>query len=61
MTEAEYKRMVALVAENIERVEWTLKDPDWKPTRGYLQKLLSAYKAHTDILLANVPPYPWQR
>ena len=53
MTAQERKRLVALIASNIERVEWTLQDPTWQPTRDYLEKLLASYKAHTAILLAN--------
>jgi hypothetical protein len=30
--------------DNIERVAWTLQDPDWKPTRAYVVKMLGAYK-----------------
>lgn len=42
------------VEENVERVEWTMKDEAWKPSREYLAKLLSAYKADTAMLLAIV-------
>ena len=41
------------VAENIDRVEWTLQDPEWRPTRECLQKLLAAYIAHTAALLGR--------
>jgi hypothetical protein len=34
----------ARMADNIERVEWTLQDPDWKPSRQYVEKMLAAYK-----------------
>jgi hypothetical protein len=34
----------AMTLENIERVEWTLQDPTWVPSREYLIKLLAAYK-----------------
>lgn len=53
MTEQERKNLLQLINNNIERVEWTLKDPEWRPSREYLEKLLAAYKAHTTILLTN--------
>lgn len=34
----------AQVADNIQRVEWTLEDKTWQPSRWYLEKLLAAYK-----------------
>jgi hypothetical protein len=30
--------------DNIERMEWTLQDPAWTPSREYLEKVLAAYK-----------------
>lgn len=36
--------MIASAPENIERIEWTLEDKDWQPSRQYLEKVLAAYK-----------------
>ena len=35
---------IVMTRENIERVEWTLQDPEWQPSRAYLEKLLASYK-----------------
>jgi hypothetical protein len=40
--------IVERLRENIERVEWTLKDAEWKPSRAYLEKLLATYKEAAD-------------
>lgn len=45
------KEIEALIKANVEKVEWTLQDQSWRPTRDYLEKLLAAYKTHTGDLL----------
>jgi len=37
-------RLKAVTLENIERIEWTMRDPDWQPTRSYVEKMLASYK-----------------
>jgi hypothetical protein len=37
-------RLRQVTFENIDRVEWTLRDPGWQPTRSYVEKLLASYK-----------------
>lgn len=45
------RELEKLVQANVKKVEWTLEDPTWRPTRDYLEKMLTAYKAHTAELL----------
>jgi hypothetical protein len=45
------RELEKLVQANVKKVEWTLEDPTWRPTRDYLEKMLAAYKAHTAELL----------
>jgi len=30
--------------ENLDRIEWTFADPEWRPTREYVEKLIKAYR-----------------
>lgn len=45
------------IADNIERVEWTLRDPNWTPTRSYLEKMLASYK---ELAAAQSAPQDWR-
>jgi hypothetical protein len=41
---AKRAKLIVLGYENIERIEWTLSDTKWQPTRQYVEKMLNSYK-----------------
>lgn len=51
------RRLRELAKENIERVEWTLQDKDWQPTRDYVRKLLASYRELAQAIGVSLDPW----
>lgn len=52
--------LVERLHENIERIGWTLQDPDWHPLREYVEKMFAGYKeAAAEIARVTEEAWEW--